>query len=323
MTDSRTLARPPQVTMAAWTNMVGSALVLISLFSFVANLRSIETRERVGDAVEEPPASWFGLDVEGYLNLLHSASLVTAACAVAAGILGWHVRARSRSARTALSVVAVPLLISGALTEGFMSGLMAFSVVLLWLKPARDWFNGITPTPTALDRSPVTTPVRPGQPGPPPHATPYGVRPAFTNVRPIEVLQACVITWVSCGIALAFSLLGLMGVLIAPDAVRDAWERTPEAADAGLAFGTLKKVLVATLAIFAVWSLAAIVVTVFAFVGRNWARIALISSAGTAAVVCLLGAVSSLLMLIPLAACGAVLGLLIRPGVTAWYMRRP
>lgn len=321
MTDSKALARPPQVTMAAWVTMVGSFFVIIYAFGMVANLRSIETRERVQDTITAPPASWFGLDVEGYLDVLHAASLVTAACAVATGILGWYVLTRHRPARTALSIIAVPLLVAGAFTDGFMSAMVSFSVILLWLKPARDWFDGLAPTP-APTTAPAATAVQPGQPGPPPHATPYGVRPAFSNARPAEVVQACVVTWVFCSVVLAGSVLAVVTILLVPDAFRDAWERTPEAADAGLAFSTLKRVALATMATTGVWSLAAIVVAGFAFAGRNWARVALIVSAGTAAVFSLLAVTASFVMLLPMAASGLVVALLVRPHVTAWFTRR-
>ena len=67
--------------------------------------------------------------------------MVAAGCATAAGILGYQVLRRSKSARLALTVLAAPLFLTGMVTGGFVSSLVAASAVMLWLQPARDWFR--------------------------------------------------------------------------------------------------------------------------------------------------------------------------------------
>ena len=189
MTDSKTLARPAQVTMAAWVAIIGSVFVVFYAFSVVSNLRTLETREQVEDTVAENP--WLGLGVEGYLDFLHVAAMVAAGCAVATAILGWHVLTRSHSARIALTILVVPLFVAGMFTDGFMSFMVAFSAVLLWLKPSRDWFNGIAPAPREVTERQPVAPAAVGSPGPPPPAATTAPRPAFTTARPTEVVQAC------------------------------------------------------------------------------------------------------------------------------------
>lgn len=331
MTDSKTLARPPQVTMAAWVAMIGSLFVVFYAFSVVANLRTLETRERVEETIDMPPGSWLGLGVEGYLDLLHVTAMVAAGCAVAIAILGWHVRSRSRSARLALTILAVPLLVAGSFTDGFMSTMVAFSAVFLWLRPSRDWFNGIAPAPREVPRQALreSRPAEPpppvvGQsPGPPPPAAAYPreQRPAFTNARPRELVQACVLTWVFCGLLLVLMVMSVMAILIAPDSFRETYEESARADD--LAFSDFRRAVLVAGSAFAAWSLGAILVAVFAFLGRNWARVVLIASAAAAALVSLLFAAQFFPLLIVALGCGTVVVLLIRPSVVAWYVRRP
>jgi len=320
MTDSKTLARPAQVTMAAWVAMIGSVFVVFYAFSMVANLRSLETREQVQEGVSDPPASWLDLGVEGYLDFLHVAAMVAAGCAVATAVLGWQVLSRSRSARIALTILVVPLFLAGTFTDPFMSSMVACSAVFLWLKPSRDWFDGITPARREVAERQAPPPAAVGSPGPPPPATAYPSRPAFTTARPTEVVQACVITWIFAGLVLLATVFTVMGVLIAPDAVRDAWEDSSQSGD--VAFATVKRAVLVAGTAFALWSLGAIVVAVFAMLGRNWARVTLLVSAAVAGVVCLVSSAGAFVLLIPFVACGVVFALLLRPAVVAWYTRR-
>ncbi len=329
MTDSKALARPAQVTVASWVAIVGSVFVVMYAFSLVANLRTLDTREQVEDTLSRPPGSWLDLGVEGYLDELHVAAMVAAGCAVATAILGWHVRSRNRSARIALTVLAVPLFIAGAFTDGFMSSMVAFSAVFLWLKPSRDWFNGVAPTPAAREAAaapwPPSSPDAPAQTGPagtpPPPAPAYGQRPAFTNVRPREVVVACILTWVFAGLVLVGSAFLVMGLLIAPDTVKDAYQDSAQADD--ISFSTLRQSVLVAGSLFAVWSIGAIAVAVFAMLGRNWARITLLASSAMAAGLFLLSAPSSgYLLLVPMLACVHTVMVLLRRHVVEWYTRR-
>jgi hypothetical protein len=166
------LPRPRQVTMAGWMVMAGSALVVLTVFDRVGSLRDLETREAVDEFLSQPPGNGLGLDVPGALQLLEVVSMVAAGCAAAAMILGFHVLRRSRSARLALTLIAVPLFLSGLVVGGFLSSLVAAAVFMLWLEPARAWFDGRAPRQpeTVGDRGPWGTP--PEQRSAPPSAPP-------------------------------------------------------------------------------------------------------------------------------------------------------
>ena len=97
------------MTLAAWLIMVGSAIVVAMVFDRVGGLHTLETRDSVERFLAEPPGSDLGIGVDGVITLLRVVSMVTAGCATAAAILGYQVLRRSRSARLALTVLAVPL----------------------------------------------------------------------------------------------------------------------------------------------------------------------------------------------------------------------
>jgi hypothetical protein len=137
--------------MAAWMIMLGSVFVVITVFEMVAGLRSIETREAVQGFLDEPPGQGLGLSVETVLMLLKTAGMVAAGCATAAAVLGGYVLKRHRQARVALTVIAVPLFVTGLVAGGFMSALVAAASVMLWLTPAKEWFDG-KPIPEAPRR---------------------------------------------------------------------------------------------------------------------------------------------------------------------------
>lgn len=163
-------ARPRQATVAAGLIMGGSLFVVLSVFERVSGLHSLETREAVQEFLGKPPGEGLGLSVQDVLDMLKVLSMVAGACATAAGILGFYVLQRSRGARLALSVLAVPLFLTGMAAGGFVSSVVAAAVVVLWMQPTRAWFDGKPPPerparPAASSRSPERSP---SQPTPPP-----------------------------------------------------------------------------------------------------------------------------------------------------------
>ena len=119
--------RPRQVTLVGWLTMVGSVAVVALVFDRLAGLNSLETRQAVEKFLAEPPGSDLGVGVDGVLSVIRTLSMVAAGCATAAAILGYQVLRRSRSARLALTVLAVPLFVAGMVTGGFVSSLVAAS----------------------------------------------------------------------------------------------------------------------------------------------------------------------------------------------------
>lgn len=146
MTDERKPAsqRPPQVTLSGWMIMLGSAFVVLTAFDAVAGLRSLETREALQETLGQEPYRSLGIEVSQAQDLMHVSLLVMAGCATAAAVLGWHVLRRSKHARIALTVLVLPLFLTGIAAGGFLTAIVTVAVVTLWLQPARDWFAGRT-----------------------------------------------------------------------------------------------------------------------------------------------------------------------------------
>lgn len=343
MTDSKVPARPPQVTMAGWVTVVGSAFMVINVFTVVGNLRSLDTRESVQDSISREPLKGTGIDLEQALSLMHVTALVAGACAAAAAILGWFVLRRNHQARVALSVVAVPLFFSGLVAGGFVSSLVAVSVVMLWGRPSRDWFNGITPQP------PERRPVQPPTPQGPRSFEGFGTkqtgsrtsgaseqdrsqllveqppteqRPAFVTARPREVVQACAFTWAMSGVVVLGMITVVIGFALSPDLVKEVYNSDSRFAEADIDMGALRAASIMVAALIALWAVAAMVVTWFAFRGHNWARITLIVSGAVAAAVSLATVISSPPMLVLTAVTLFTVFLLTRRPAVEWYADR-
>ena len=135
------LPRPPQVTLVGWLIVVGSVFVAFSAFEAFSAVRSLDTREAI-DGYLDGPGKSLGWSVEQGIQAVRISALVTAACAAAAAVLGFFALRRDRGARIGLAVLALPLFLSGVVAGGFVSSMVAAAAVLLWMQPARDWFNG-------------------------------------------------------------------------------------------------------------------------------------------------------------------------------------
>ena len=301
--------------MVAWLTMVGSVIVVLLVFDRLAGLHTLETRQSVEKFLAEPPGSDLGVGVDGVLSAIRTLAMVTAGCATAAAILGYQVLRRSRSARLALTVLAVPLFFAGMVTGGFVSSVVAASAVMLWLQPARAWF-GDPPRPApAAPSAPAAT------------AAPYpGAMPAaMPAARPSGVTIACVLTWVATG----FTVLGMVatGVLLAvqPGALLDEVHRqNPQLESEGVTDGLLVGVTFAMIAGIVLWCLSAAALAVLVYRRTEWARIVLVVSASTAAALSLIGtAIGAFLLVLTLVASVATLALLMRPEVRSWFSARP
>lgn len=374
MTDTKTPARPPQVTMAGWVTVGASVFMLISVFTFVSNLRSLDTREGVQDALDREPLNGTGLGLERALSLMHGAALVAGACAAAAAILGWFVLQRNHQARIALTVVVVPLFVTGVMAAGFLASMVAVSVVLLWARPARDWFNGVTPQPPqrrdqfvapppqhrsdhgqqepeqpasgtrqdppvgprafeGFGDRPTSTGQVPAQQFPPqqpqqyapqhPAPSPYASarnRPPL-GLRPREVVQACITTWVVCGVVVIGMLVALIGFVAMPDLVQDIYESDSRFAEADVSLNALRAASIVVAAGFVLWAAAALVLAWLTFAGHNWARVTLIVSASLSAMISLLMVISSPALLLVTITSVLVIVSLTRPASAEWFTR--
>ena len=321
-----TLARPRQVTFAGWMIMIGSAVVVLSAFERIAGLRSIESQESVLDFLSKPPGEDLGLSLDQVLDLIQLLSLIAGACAAAAGILGFWVLKGSKQARLALAVLAVPLLVTGLATGGFVSSLVAVSAVILWLQPARNWFEGRPPPEIPKVPLPVSPSVEqpPAPTEPVAWPTPYGTRPPAPRLaRPPALVWACVLTCVCCGIVVAALGVTVLVMLASPDALFEELHRqNPDLADQGLTDGEIRTASLITAAVVLPWCMAAAGFAIQAFRRVRWGRRALLISAAVAGAVSLVGLFASAVMVLPLIATVATVALLARPEVRAWFDAR-
>ena len=92
--------------MAGWVTILGSVLVILSVFAQIGSLDSLETRRGLEELLSEPPADGLGLEVSTVLDLIRVIATATGAMAAATAILGWQVMQRSRSARLVLTILA-------------------------------------------------------------------------------------------------------------------------------------------------------------------------------------------------------------------------
>lgn len=267
----KVLPRPRQVTFAAMLVLTGSLLVLLLAFEQVRTLRSLETRERVEEALAQPGMAGVDLGVEQALDLVRVFAMVAAACSVVAAILAVQLFQRSRSARIGVGLAAVPPFLTGMFTEwGMISAVVLAASVMLWAQPARNWFRGLPPPepPAALRREqrrpeprpqspstsdgspqvPVASEPRPyagyGGPAPAAQLSPRGAvdtapapplapqRSHQAAPRPGTVTAAAILTWVGTGLSML--AMGLVGVAAAtaPDVIWDALQTQPELAEA-------------------------------------------------------------------------------------------
>ena len=276
------------------------------------------------------------------LTLLRVVWTVTAVTAAAAGVLGWYALQRSKSARLALSVLAVPLFLLSFFFVG-LPGASAFpamvtaAIVMLWFQPARDWYDGITreaPAPPPPLPAPPTAPtgrdplldLAPPT-APPLHPTPFAARPSGAVAparRPASVTWACVLAWLST--AAVFGLLGLVVIVMtaSPESLLDAaYRENPDLASSGMTDADLRTSTYVVCGLVMAWSAAAAALTLLTWRRVRWAATGLAVSAGVASLLCLISVVGALIvMLVPLAACAATVALLLRPESLAWFRAR-
>jgi hypothetical protein len=335
------------VTVAAYLIMIGSVFVVLLVWDRIAGLHSLDTRKALQPLVDDPQMKKLGIQVDDLLVVIKTLSLIAAGCATAMVILGYQSLQRSRSARLALTVLAVPLFLAGVATGGYVSSVVAVAVATLWLQPARGWFDGTevpaAAGPPAARNHPSTRPVwpppydpavptsqdRPAEPAPPavpaewtpPPVSAYDVHAAARDsARPRTLAWACALTWVFSALS-ALALVSSIAVLAAsPNLVLDKMhEQNPDLASQGVSDHLILVVSYVTCGLFVVWCVLAAVLAVLAFRRTRWAYYGLLVSTAAVAVLCLIGVIGSLVVLAPLLAAVAVVACLARPEVRDWF----
>jgi hypothetical protein len=336
--------------MAGWLVVAGSVAVVLAALDQAAGLHSLDTRQTVEEYLSKPPGDELGLSVQGGLTMLRVLTTVAAVTGAASAVLGWYALQRSKAARRALTVLAVPLFLVGFSFHGLVSGgvfpaMVAAAVVILWFQPSRDWYDGKAPAPAPPQPAQPEQPEQPepvepvGPSGrdplldlPPPTAPPlypttFGAPPPATQPalrRPAAVTWACVLAWLST--AAVFGVLAMVVVVMiaAPGDFLDAAHRAnPDLADQGVTDADLKALTYAVSGVVMAWSAAAAALAALTWRRVGWAATGLAVSAGLASGLCLLAVVGALSppFLVPMAACAATLALLLRRESLAWFRR--
>lgn len=339
MTEQR-LQRPRQVTVAVGLGLFGCLVFVISLYDAVGASYSLAAREAVTELLSRPPYDGLGLTVEEALRMLRTALYGMGVAVAVAFVLSFYVFQRSNAARigfTVASVLLVPALV-GPQSLGIAAIVVAFAAIGLWSEPARDWFAGRAPRPVA--DSPAARPVplarQLSADQPPPASTPFGAPrvPDFASFpppdqpppRPRSVSLAVIITRVSSA---------LTGLFVTMAVLRLATDRTAFEAEVAKSLDTNRRLdelgvtpsdlwlptLVLT-GLIALWCVAAYALTFFVLRRAGWARIALLVSAGNAALVSLI-ALLTIVSVFPLVASGLAIRLLLQRESAAWFAWRP
>lgn len=176
----------------------------------------------------------------------------------------------------------------------------------------------LTPQPPAGGHEESPAPGPASWPAPPAYTRPW-TPTAPVRRRPTAVVTACVLAWSLSGLVIGLMSLTLGAVLASPDMLwREALRQQPQLAEQGLGRGEVFAAAQALGVVGIVWSIAAIILAALVFRGSNGARIALAVSGYAAATLCLLGTLSSPVMLLPLVVCAASASLLLRPESRAW-----
>lgn len=316
------LPRPRQATVSGGLIMVGSVLIVLLAFQQVSTLGSIEAQESAEDFLSRPPGDGLGIGVDDVQTILRVLSFVAAAVGTATAILGWQVLQRVRSARLALSVLAPVLLVSGLAPAGFSSALVAAAVVMLWVQPTRDWFDGKAPAARPVATAVASYPLRPptgrplGGPStmPPPTGPPLGGPGAMpppqqpqsswtlappsgavtsSSARPSQVVTACIVAIVGSAVAFAGGLVMLLFFALSREEAAEVFDSP---SFDGYSTDSLVNAMIGFLVVVLVWSLIAIALAVATMSGSNVARILLVVSSVVASLVSLLGLVTAVLI---------------------------
>ena len=149
--------RPRQITMAVAMSVVGSLLLVVSLFDTLGRLRTPDTRESIDQFLAELPGGRGDVETAQVVDALRALTFVSGALAAMLLVFAVFVLQRHRGARIGFTVVAVLLLVTIPVA-GLMPVLLAVAAVLIWSQPGRDWYAGRTPAPAL---SPPPRPVEP------------------------------------------------------------------------------------------------------------------------------------------------------------------
>ncbi len=110
--------------MAAGFVIGGSVFLLLTVFDSLTNLNSVDMRDEITRMLNSPTGEGLGITMSQALTSMRVGLMVAGACAAAAAVLGIYVLKPNRGARLALSILAVPILLTAPLTGGITGALV-------------------------------------------------------------------------------------------------------------------------------------------------------------------------------------------------------
>jgi hypothetical protein len=154
--------------------------------------------------------------------------------------------------------------------------------------------------------------------------TPYDASrpPRELGQRPPALLTACLLTW--CCTAFAVVILVVSIFTLAQDAqpvLDEAYRQNPQLADQGLTQHDLLVMLYVVISVVLAAAAAAAAFAVLLYRGHRWAWYALLITAAVSTLFFLVGAIGSIVGLLPAAASGVTFACLMRPDVRRWITR--
>lgn len=181
--------------MGAWMVIAAAAIHVLGSFDQMRGLRSIETKERIDEALRSMAGSGLGMTRDQMFDVMHVGLLVSAAAATAAIVMGIQALRRDRTAPWVLIGLSVLVFGGSLMFDPLMGMFLGAGTALLWSGPARDWFAG---RPVRMSRMEVamsemnqprpegepeprhptgpeptaSPPTQPGQPEQPPYSAP-------------------------------------------------------------------------------------------------------------------------------------------------------
>jgi hypothetical protein len=351
MSSSAPGPRPRQVTIGGWLSAVASTVLVVSVFDAMAQLHSLDTRDRLSKALTGWPRD-LGISIDDAIGLTRGALFVTGVAAVVTAILGVFVLQRHATARIVLTVAAVPLVLTAPVAGGFLGLLVGGATAMLWTREARDWFAGRTPqrpverppAAAAPANRPSTAPPwsppsssPPPPPSGPPAATPgWGQAPearaawpppaplttpsqrATTAAVPSEVRIACALTWVFSVLTAGAYVAVVIAVAVDRDRIVDLARDNAALQDSSMTDSQLVGLLVAVSAVVVAWCMVAAVLAALTWRGQPVAWAMLVASAAGAA---LLSVVALPYSVAHLVASAIAVVLLMRRATRTWIRR--
>ncbi len=187
------------------------------------------------------------------------------------------------------------------------------------------------PSPQPPQASPTGTEPRPTPGWPstqtstwaPPATSVYDVQPQGRAAkRPGALLVACILTWLSAASVSILLVVSSLALTADTQPILDQMhQQNPQLAQQGISDHLVVVLVFVMLGVFVVWALAAFAFATALFRGHRWGWYALVASAGGTALISLVGAVGSPLVLVVLAAAVATIVCLVRPEVRGWLRR--